>query len=100
MSHMRPRTDRPSLSVVEVCQLLGYASQPWFHAERLLGACPVSGFPLAKTVWRESPALRPRQRSRLTVLAVSPTGQVTPSVAVYVKGMSYEQDGPSSVAVG
>ena len=29
MSHMHPGTDRPSLSVVEVCRLPGYASQPW-----------------------------------------------------------------------
>ena len=100
MPDMRPRTDRPSLAVLEVCRLPGYASQPWLPRSDLPGACPGGGFPLANTVRRNPPTVRPRQRSRLTILAVSSTGHLTPSVAVYVKGMSGEQGGPSSVAVG
>ena len=97
MSRMRPGTDRPSLSVVEVCRLLGYASQPWSTRSDYQAPAPLAGSLSPKPYGGRR--LRPRQRSRLTVLAVSPTGG-PPSVAVYVKGMSYEQDGPSSVAVG
>ena len=97
MSLMRPRTDRPSLSVVEVCRLPGHASQPWSTRSDYLASAPVAGYLSPKPYGGRRP--HPRQRSRLTVLAVSPTGG-PPSVAVYVKGMSYEQEGPSSVAVG
>ena len=84
----------PSLQS-EVCtDCLATRSQFWLRGL----SAPVAGSLSPKTVWREVGHVL-RQRSRLTVLAVSPTGG-PPSVAVYVKGMSYEQDGPSSVAVG
>ena len=39
---MRPGTDRPSLAVVEVCRLPGYASQPWFPRSDYQAPDPVA----------------------------------------------------------